>query len=102
MDWVEDVAVLEVARVEAQPPVARLVVPPVAHLEVARVEAQPLVAHPEAARVEAQPWDPTYRVIRKYPPRTEAWEPLVRVVAEARQLPWARRTKSVREVKKKR
>jgi hypothetical protein len=62
----------ELARVEAQPPVARLV----AHLEVARAEAQPpvarLVAHPEAARVEAQPWDPTYRVIRKYPPRTEA------------------------------
>jgi hypothetical protein len=42
------------------------------HREVARAEAQPLVAHPEAARVEAQPWDPTYRVIRKYPPRTEA------------------------------
>ena len=91
MDWVEDVAVLEVARVEAQPPVARLV----AHLEVARAEAQPLVAHPEAARVEAQPLDPTYHVIRKYPPRTEAWEPLVRVVAEARQQPWARRTRPV-------
>jgi hypothetical protein len=58
----------ELARVEAQPPVVRLVV----HRELARVEAQPLVAHPEAARVEAQPWDPTYRVIRKYPPRTEA------------------------------
>jgi hypothetical protein len=46
------------------------------HRELARVEAQPpvarLVAHLEVARVEAQPWDPTYRVIRKYPPRTEA------------------------------
>ena len=93
---------LELARVEAQPPVARLVVHLVAQPPVARAEAQPLVAHPEAARVEAQPWDPTYRVIRRYPPPTEAWEPLVRVVAEARQQPWARRTKSVREVKKKR
>ena len=111
MDWVEDEAVhLELARVEVQPPVVRLVAP-VAHLERVRVRlleaarAEVLadrVVQPELARAEAQPWDPTYRVIRRYPPRTEAWEPLVRVVAEARQQPWARRTRPVRTVKKKR
>ena len=100
MDWVVDVAVLEVARVEAQPPVVRL--------ELARVEAQPPVMHLEVARVEVdaaavRPWGPTYRVIRRYPPPTEAWEPLVRVVvAEVRQQPWARRTRPVRTVKRKR
>ena len=94
MDWVEDVAVLEVARVEAQLPTVPL--------EVARVEVQLPVVHLKLARAEAPPWDPTYRVIRKYPPRTEAWAPLVQVVDEAHQQPWARRTKSVREVKKKR
>ena len=96
MDWVEDVAVLEVARVEAQPPVV--------HLEVARAEVGLVdrAVRPELERAEAPPWDPTYRVIRKYPPRTEAWEPLVQVVAEARQQPWARRTRLVRTVKRKR
>ena len=69
MDSVVDVAVLEVARVEAQPPVV--------HLELARVEAQPPVMHLELARAEVdaaavRPWGPTYRVIRRYPPRTEA------------------------------
>ena len=85
MDWVEDVAVLEVARVEAQPPVV--------HLELPRAEVDPAAV---------RPWGPTYRVIRRYPPPTEAWEPLVRVVAEARQQPWARRTRPVRTVKRKR
>ena len=99
MDSVEDVAVLEVARAEAQPPMVRL--------EVARAEAQPPVVHLEVARAEVdpaavRPWGPTYRVIRRYPPPTEAWEPLVRVVAEARQQPWARRTRPVRTVKRKR
>ena len=102
MDWVEAEAVLEVARVEAQ--AHRAVARRVVHLELARVEVGPAdrAVHQALARVEAQPWDPTYRVIRKYPPRTEAWEPQVRVVAEARQLPWARRTRPVRTVKKKR
>ena len=91
MDWAEDVAVLEVARVEAQPPVVLL--------ELARARDAVM---DRLARAEALPWGPTYRVIRKYPPRTEAWAPLVQVVHEAHQQPWARRTKSVREVKKKR
>ena len=95
MDWVEDEAEHLAPRVEVQPPVVRPV-DRVAHLE--RVLVRPL----EAARAEAEAWGPTYRVIRRYPPRTEAWEPEVRVVAEARQQPWARRTKSVREVKRKR
>ena len=93
MDSVEDVAV---ARVEAQPPVV--------HLELARAEVGLVdrAVRPGLARAEAPPWDPTYRVIRKYPPRTEAWEPLVQVVAEARQQPWVRRTRPVRTVKRKR
>ena len=57
---------------------------------------------PELARAEAEAWGPTYRVIRRYPPRTEAWEPLVQVVAEARQQPWVRRTRPVRTVRRKR
>jgi hypothetical protein len=107
MDWVEHEVVLEVGRVEAQPLVAPLVALPVVLPELHLARDAVLVpadraVRPELARAEAQPWGPTYRVIRRYPPRIEAWEPLVRVVAEARQLPWARRTKSVREVKKKR
>ena len=96
MGWVEDEAVLAVARVEAPLPVV--------HLELARAEVGPAhrAVQPELARAEAPPWDPTYRVIRKYPPRTEAWELLVQVVVEARQQPWVRRTRPVRTVKRKR
>jgi hypothetical protein len=54
MDWAEDVAVLEVARVEAQPPVVLL--------ELAR--AQDAVMD-RLARAEVLAWGPTYRVIRK-------------------------------------
>ena len=121
MDWVEHEAVHLAPRVEVQPPVVRLavrLVAPVAHLErvlvrpleAARPEVGPadravrpeLLVRPELARPEAEPWGPTYRVIRRYPPRIEAWEPVVRVVAVARQQPWARRTRPVRTVKRKR
>ena len=113
MDWVEDEAVhLQLARVEAQHPVVQPVAP-VAHLEqvlvrrleAARAEVGPAdrAVRPELARPEAEAWGPTYRVIRRYPPRIEAWEhPAVEVVAEARQQPWARRTRPVRTVKRKR
>jgi len=106
MDWVEDEVVLEVGRVEAQPLVALPVVLPELDLDLARdvvlVPADRAV-RPELARPEAEAWGPTYRVIRRYPPRTEAWEPLVQVVvAEARQQPWVRRTRPVRTVKRKR
>ena len=59
MDWVEDVVRLELARAEAQPPVA--------HLELARVEVGPAdrAVRPELARAKAEAWGPTYRVIRK-------------------------------------
>jgi len=100
-DWVEAEAVLEVARLEAQPRVALLVAFPLVlpvvlpvvlpeldldlardavlvpadravWPEVARAEVGPKLGavRPELAAAEAQPWDPTYRVIRKYPPRT--------------------------------
>ena len=116
-DWVEAEAVLEVARLEAQPRVALLVAFPLVlpvvlpeldldlALDAVLVPADRAV-RPELARAEVEPaavrpWGPTYRVIRRYPPPTEASELLVQVVAEARQQPWVRRTRPVRTVRRK-
>ena len=111
MDWVEDEVVLVEAEADRVPVLAVVRHEVLAdRVQVDRVELQlAAVRHEaqvdralEAAGAEVRAWDPTYRVIRRYPPRTEAWEPLVQVVAGARQQPWERRTRPVRTVRRKR